>query len=59
MRPVRKVETVVADLNNSEDLRRVEAVLRTDDRITLLVNNAGIGAAGARCCRPMSTRWRR
>jgi short-subunit dehydrogenase len=42
----RKVETVAADLNNSDDLRRVETVLRTDDRITLLVNNAGIGAAG-------------
>ncbi len=42
----RKVETVTADLNNSEDLRRVETVLRTDSRITLLVNNAGIGAAG-------------
>jgi uncharacterized protein len=42
----RKVETVAADLNNSEDLRRVETVLRTDSRITLLVNNAGIGAAG-------------
>src|ERR1700748_2585367 len=42
----RKVETVVADLNNSDDLRRVETVLRTNDRITLLVNNAGVGAAG-------------
>jgi uncharacterized protein len=42
----RKVETVTADLNNSEELRRVETVLRTDSRITLLVNNAGIGAAG-------------
>jgi len=42
----RKVETVAADLNNRDDLRRVETVLQTDDRITLLVNNAGIGAAG-------------
>lgn len=42
----RKVEAIAADLNNSDDLRRVETVLRTDDRITLLVNNAGIGAAG-------------
>lgn len=42
----RKVEAVVADLNNSDDLRRVETVLRTDDRITVLVNNAGVGAAG-------------
>ena len=42
----RKVETVVADLNSRDDLRRVETVLQTDDRITMLVNNAGIGAAG-------------
>ncbi|WP_213771054.1 SDR family oxidoreductase [Bradyrhizobium sp. dw_78] len=42
----RAVEIVAADLNNSDDLRRVETVLRTDTRITLLVNNAGIGTAG-------------
>ena len=42
----RTIEIVAADLNNSEDLRGVENVLRTDDRITLQVNNAGIGAAG-------------
>ena len=38
------VETIVADLNNREELASVESVLRTDPRITLLVNNAGIGA---------------
>jgi uncharacterized protein len=41
----RKVETVAADLNQSDDLRRVETVLRTNDRITLLANNAGFGSA--------------
>lgn len=42
----RTIETIAADLNNGDDLRRVETVLRTNDRITLLVNNAGTGAAG-------------
>ncbi|HLZ65973.1 MAG TPA: SDR family oxidoreductase [Aliidongia sp.] len=41
----RTVETVAADLNDKADLARVEAVLKTDARITLLVNNAGVGAA--------------
>jgi len=39
------VETVAADLNDKADLARVEQVLRTDASITLLVNNAGVGAA--------------
>src|ERR1700753_967350 len=39
----RKVETVAADLNHSDDLSRVETVLRTNDRITLLINNARLG----------------
>ncbi len=42
----RKVETVAADLNNRADLGRVENVLRTDARISALVNNAGVGAVG-------------
>jgi short-subunit dehydrogenase len=41
----RSVEIVTADLGKDEDLRRVEAVLRTDASITALVNNAGFGAA--------------
>lgn len=41
----RKVETVVADLTSSSDLRRIEDILRSDDRITMLVNNAGVGSA--------------
>ena len=40
----RAVEVVVADLNDKADLARVEANLRADNRITLLVNNAGVGA---------------
>jgi short-subunit dehydrogenase len=40
----RSVETLVADLTNPSDLARVEAVLRSDASITLLVNNAGVGA---------------
>ena len=40
----RSVEILVADLNDKADLARVEAALKRDDRITLLVNNAGVGA---------------
>jgi short-subunit dehydrogenase len=39
----RIVETIVADLGNKADLRRVEVLLRKDESITLLVNNAGVG----------------
>jgi short-subunit dehydrogenase len=41
----RSVEIVPADLNDSTDLARVEAVLRTNSTISMLVNNAGIGGA--------------
>ena len=41
----RSVEIVAADLNDDADIRRVENVLRTDASITMLVNNAGVGAA--------------
>jgi hypothetical protein len=40
----RKVEYVVADLGDRTQLAQVEQLLRADGRITLLVNNAGIGA---------------
>jgi hypothetical protein len=40
----RSVETLTANLNDPADLARVETRLRTDPRITLLVNNAGVGA---------------
>ena len=40
----RSVETIAADLTQADGLARVQAVLRTDASITMLVNNAGIGA---------------
>jgi hypothetical protein len=40
----RSVEVVTADLGSPADLVRVEAVLRTDASVTMLVNNAGFGA---------------
>ena len=40
----RSIDVLVADLNNKEDLARVEDVLRNDASITALVNNAGVGA---------------
>jgi uncharacterized protein len=42
----RKVETVEADLTSPADLQRVEDILRTNAGISVLVNNAGVGAAG-------------
>src|SRR5260370_10216491 len=39
----RSVEVLPADLNDKRDLARVEATLKNDASITLLVNNAGIG----------------
>lgn len=44
METKRHVETIVADLGNKNDLARVEAVLRDDGELTVLVNNAGVGA---------------
>jgi short-subunit dehydrogenase len=40
------VRTLPADLTRDADLRRVEDVLRSDDTVTLLVNNAGVGGTG-------------
>ena len=40
----RAVDVIVSDLNDRPDLARVEEVLRTDASISVLVNNAGIGA---------------
>ncbi len=40
----RTVKTLAADLGNKSDLARVEATLRDDASLTLLVNNAGVGA---------------
>lgn len=41
----RSVETISADLNEKTDLARIETTLRNNAGITLLVNNAGVGAA--------------
>jgi short-subunit dehydrogenase len=40
----RSVAAITADLNDKADLARIEATLRTNASITLLVNNAGFGA---------------
>src|SRR5215831_6323276 len=42
----RKVETVDANLTEDSDLREVERILRTNHKITMLVNNAGTAAMG-------------
>ncbi|MDN5001270.1 SDR family NAD(P)-dependent oxidoreductase [Bradyrhizobium sp. GCM10027634] len=42
----RKIETVAADLAFPADLRRVEDILRAHAGISVLVNNAGVGATG-------------
>ncbi|HEY2020504.1 SDR family oxidoreductase [Paraburkholderia sp.] len=43
----RHVEIISADLTVKADLRRVEERLRADRAITMLVNNAGVGATAA------------
>jgi uncharacterized protein len=40
----RTIEIVTADLSDKADLARIETLLRTDTRITMLVNNAGVAA---------------
>lgn len=40
----RSVEVVTADLSEKADLARVENILKTEASITMLVNNAGVGA---------------
>ena len=42
----RRVEVLIADLVDKEDLARVEHTLRTNDRISVLVNNAGMAMSG-------------
>jgi len=39
-----EIEALVADLRDPVDLIKVEKVLREDPRVTLLLNNAGVGA---------------
>ena len=40
----RSIEVVAADLTKKSERSRVEKILREDASITMLVNNAGIGA---------------
>src|SRR5215475_4120959 len=40
----RRIEVMTADLTNRNDVARVEQFLREDPRVTMLVNNAGLGA---------------
>ena len=40
----RSIQVFPADLNHKADLAKVENLLRTDQSITALVNNAGVGA---------------
>lgn len=40
----RKVEIVAADLNEKSELAKVEDILRRNESITALVNNAGLGS---------------
>jgi short-subunit dehydrogenase len=41
----RSVETIAADLNDNQDLARIEEILRSNPVIAMLVNNAGVGAS--------------
>ncbi|EKU83680.1 SDR family NAD(P)-dependent oxidoreductase [Massilia timonae] len=43
----RKIDILAADLTQSADLRRVEERLASDASITLLLNNAGLGATAS------------
>jgi short-subunit dehydrogenase len=40
----RNIEILAADLRDSSDLAKLERILRNESRVTLLVNNAGVGA---------------
>ena len=43
----RSVGRIVADLSDKADLARIETTLRTNAKIALLVNNAGVGATAS------------
>ncbi|NUS71255.1 MAG: SDR family oxidoreductase [Ensifer adhaerens] len=40
----RAIEVAAADLGKKDDVRRVEKILESDASITMLINNAGVGA---------------
>jgi short-subunit dehydrogenase len=41
------VDILAADLTDTDDLARLEQILREDSRVTLLVNNAGVAATAS------------
>ncbi|WBT39060.1 SDR family NAD(P)-dependent oxidoreductase [Hyphomicrobium sp. DMF-1] len=43
----REVTVLPADLNNPADLAKVETLLKTNEAITMLVNNAGVGSVAS------------
>jgi short-subunit dehydrogenase len=43
----RRIDTITADLTVKADVRRIEERLRADAGITMLVNNAGVGATAS------------
>src|SRR5882762_1578591 len=43
----RQITVLPADLNGKDSLAKIEAILRDDRSITLLVNNAGIGSVAS------------
>jgi len=43
----RDVQVVAADLNHPDDLARIAQIVQEDSRISLLVNNAGVGATAS------------
>jgi short-subunit dehydrogenase len=43
----RQVTVLAADLNDKADLAKVEALLRDEQSITMLVNNAGVGSVAS------------
>ncbi len=42
-----QVKAVKADLTNKQDLATIEGILKTDDSISVLINNAGIGSVAS------------
>lgn len=41
-----KVDTLVADLTKKEDLEKISTTIASNDKITVLVNNAGVAVVG-------------
>lgn len=52
----RTVRSISADLTDAQDLARIETLLREDSSISMLVNNAGVGAT-APLLASESARW--